>query len=96
MLSDKHFDFSATMLVAWLLWAGVTACMVIMFVLAFAAEEVLAGLVFGTLGCALSAAAAVAQIRGFMCVFSHRMKAAFELGRSVEREQQEARELRSV
>jgi len=93
-MQDRHVDFSITTLVTWALWLTVVACMGIM--LALMSGDIMKGLVFGTLGCALSAGAATAQIRGYMCVFSERMKAAFELGREVERQHQAERELRSV
>lgn len=94
MLPDRTVHLSTTNLIAWLLWAAAGVCMIAMFALLDA--DPLKGLVFGTLGCVVASGAAVAQVRGFMCVFSSRMKEAFLLGREVERQHQQERELRSV
>lgn len=88
MMQDRHVDWSLTALLAWVGWGLVALTLLAAWTFSDHA------LMLSQIAACLSAAAATLHIRSFMCVFSQRMKTAFDLGREVERQHQT--ELRSV
>lgn len=88
-MNDRLLNLSLTGFVAAIIWAAIVGCWVAMIALAVAGETVDA-ILTGLVGGPLSAAAATIQIRGFFCKQGHLIQEAFQLGRQVEREQQES------
>lgn len=92
MINDKRVSISVTAVAAWLLWFMVAACMVAALVIHD--HSVVHAFLIAAAGLAISTAAATLHIRSLLCTFSNHLRETFELGREVEREQQQR--IRSV
>lgn len=92
----KDREIRLTLLLAALSWGGMIFCLISSFVV-YAMEPFghrdYAFLVLGV-GLGFSAVAATLSIRSYLCVFSTRLKEAFELGRETAKHGDKVRQFR--
>lgn len=92
MIDDRRMTVSVTALAAWFLWLVVAVCMITAFLIH--EHQVVHAFLIAAVGLVVATGAATVHIRAMLCTFMRNLRETFEMGREVEREQQQR--IRSV